>query len=236
MFIPLTFKKTAFRYERKFPVKFGLLSKIELEWQIKTNNALFSEIYEKRQINSIYLDTNAFDLYNENLAGQAKRFKFRIRWYGDDIKRAVKPKLEVKIKYGLTGDKWIYSLPDFNVDEIDQQEIIDLAKNGKVSELITEQLHFLYPVLLNTYERRYYLSADKKFRLTFDENMNFYRYARAFGVMPNPRKGDTDFVIELKYNPEDDIYANRISKLFPFRMDKFSKYVTGCDFFYNLNL
>ena len=235
MYIPFTDKKQEFRYERKFPVGQGLMSKAQMEWEIKTNSFFFTEIYQKRQINSIYLDTNSFELYSDNVVGQSRRFKFRIRWYGNDIQYAVKPTLEIKIKYGLTGDKWQYSLPNFTVADLNREKLIHSAKDGGVPELIIEQLHFLQPVLLNTYERKYYLSQNGKFRVTLDDNMNFYRFSHANGVLPNVKTTDTDFVLELKYKPEDDAMANGVSKQFPFRMDKYSKYITGCDCFYHLN-
>ena len=235
MHIPFIDKKQEFRYERKFPVKQGQLSMSEMRWQIKTNSFFFSEIYQKRQINSIYLDTNSFELYTDNVVGQSRRFKFRIRWYGEDIGFAKKPTLEIKVKYGLTGDKWLYPLPNFKVADLNQQTLIRLAKENKVSDLIVEQLHFLYPVLLNTYVRAYYLSQNKKFRVTLDNQMNFYRFTHAFGILPNVKKSDVEFVLELKYMPEDDEMANGVSRQFPFRLDKYSKYITGCDCFYYLD-
>jgi len=234
MYIPFTEKKPAFRYERKFPVKQGLLSKSQMEWHIKTNTFFFSEIYHKRQINSIYLDTSTFEMYMDNVVGQANRYKFRIRWYGEDVLFATKPSLEIKVKHGLTGDKWIFPLPDFKVTDLTQKRIIDLAKTSNVSDLIVQQLYALNPVLLNTYERKYYLSSDKKFRVTLDEKLEFHRFSYAFDTLTNVRKTDIDFVLELKYKPEDDSMASGISKQFPFRLDKYSKYITGCECFYDL--
>ena len=234
MYIPFTEKKPVYRYERKFPVRKGMMSRSQMEWQIKTNTFFFSEIYHKRQINSIYLDTDSFEMYNDNVVGQSNRFKFRIRWYGENVLFAKRPSLEVKVKHGLTGDKWTFPLPDFKVPDLNQEKIIRLANIGKVSDLIIQQLYTLTPFLLNTYERKYYLSAEKKFRVTLDENLCFYRFSHAFDTLTNVRKTDVDFVLELKYKPEDDLIANGISKQFPFRLDKYSKYVTGCDCFYNL--
>jgi len=234
MYIPFLNKHPEFRYERKFPVKRGQLSELAMNSVIKTNSAFFTEIYHKRQINSIYLDTSSFDLYRENVVGQSRRFKFRIRWYGDNIDFALKPRLEIKVKNGLTGDKWVYPLPDFDAKKLNCDKIIELARTQEIPELLTEQLHFLSPVLLNTYERRYYLSVDRKFRLTWDQGMSYYRYAPMqgkFGVVKDER---TDFVVELKYKPEHDVAASKITTQFPFRLDKFSKYVTGCDFFYSV--
>ena len=235
MHIPFTDRKQEFRYERKFPVMRGQMSKSQMEWEIKTSPFFFSEIYQKRQINSIYLDTESFELYTDNVVGQSRRFKFRIRWYGEDIQNAIDPTMEIKVKYGLTGDKWLYPLANFKVADLNQEKTISLAKASGTSEIIVEQLHFLHPVLLNTYERKYYLSANGKFRVTLDDKMNFYRFSHAFGTLPNGKKTDTDFVLELKYKPEDDVMANGVSKQFPFRLDKYSKYITGCDCFYDLS-
>lgn len=235
MYVPYLNKQPEFRYERKFPVKRGLLSELAMNSVIKTSPAFFSEIYHKRQVNSVYLDTSSFDLYRENVVGQSRRFKFRIRWYGDNIDFASKPKLEVKVKYGLTGDKWVYSLPDFEVNKLNGSSILELAAETGVPELLVEQIHFLSPVLLNTYERRYYLSVDKKFRLTWDQGMTFFRYVPLQGRFLGTKDERTDYVIELKYKPEHDAEASRIATQFPFRVDKFSKYVTGCDLFYNIN-
>ena len=234
MYIPFTEGKKEYRYERKFPVKQGLLSKTQMEWQIKTNSFFFSDIYQKRQINSIYLDTDSFELYTDNVVGQSKRFKFRIRWYGEDVMYATEPTLEIKVKYGLTGDKWLFPLPNFKVTDLSQEKIIRLAKKREVPDIIVEQLYTLNPVLLNTYERKYYLSANKKFRVTLDDKLNFHRFSYAFDSLTNPGKTDVDFVLELKYKPEDDSIANGISKQFPFRLDKYSKYIAGCDCFYDL--
>lgn len=224
-------KRNELRYERKFPISKGLMSENELTLTVKSNPNFFREIYKERQINSIYFDTVSFDLYRENEMGIAKRFKYRIRWYGDNLQRAVKPILEIKVKTGLTGDKWLYPLNDFDVDNFRGENVFS---KSDIPDLIKEKMKHLQPVLVNTYMRKYYLSKDERFRLTTDKDMKFYRFLPLSGRSKLYNTCGTDFVVELKYKPLDDKTANKITNKFPFRLDKFSKYATGCELIYKL--
>ena len=60
-----------YRYERKFVINSASSNVIELE--LKLHPALFSEIYEERIINNIYLDTLDFENYLDNLNGNSGR-------------------------------------------------------------------------------------------------------------------------------------------------------------------
>ncbi|MFT6321967.1 MAG: hypothetical protein ACJAT4_002902 [Granulosicoccus sp.] len=42
-------------------------------------------------------------------------------------------------------------------------------------------------------------------------------------------KNDTDVVMEMKYDVDDDQEAGKVSSAFPFRLTKNSKYVNGVD-------
>jgi len=89
-------------------------------------------------------------------------------------------------------------------------------------------LKHLKPALLNRYERVYYLSADKKYRVTLDTKMEFYsinpvmEYFKSFC-------DDEKTVLELKYNQQDFDGVEKITQFFPFRLTKNSKYVIGID-------
>ena len=56
------------------------------------------EIYEKRKINSIYLDTFDLNDFNDTVDGEKQRSKLRLRWYGQTFNSVIKPILENKIK------------------------------------------------------------------------------------------------------------------------------------------
>ena len=69
------------RYERKFVVNNFTFEQVE-DFILK-NSFLFSEIYNKRQINNIYFDDLQFSAYHQNIEGLSERKKYRLRWYGD---------------------------------------------------------------------------------------------------------------------------------------------------------
>ena len=84
----------------------------------------------------------------------------------------------------------------------------------------------LQPTLLNSYERSYFLSMDRKFRLTIDWNMQFQALDIFF--RPGARK-ETDLavVVEIKYDAHLDQEYDRVGQDIPFRPSKNSKYVNG---------
>ena len=211
------------RYERKFFLT--SLDDQQLEMMIKLHPAVFSEIYYERMVNSVYFDNNFLDFYQDNVQGSQHRLKIRVRWY-EDLFKAVKSNLEFKIKDGLLGDKKIVKVDDFLAKD-SLPLISNMIKDDQEFEQLSKlKLQNLKPVILVSYNRRYFQSADKKFRLTIDRDLTFYK------VENNKINWQTDLqinatILELKYDQEDDQEADQISSFFPFRMTKSSKYVLG---------
>ena len=104
----------SYRYERKFFI--SEISSHDINYIIKQNPGMFSETYYKRCINNIYLDTLGLDNYFDNIHGDLRRTKTRIRWYGELFGHIAYPILEFKIKVGLVGRKLRYKLPSFKLD------------------------------------------------------------------------------------------------------------------------
>ena len=218
----------AFRYERKYVV-YGL-STAELEMSIKLNPGLFTEIYQQRSINNIYLDSADLRHYFDNVNGAPARGKVRIRWYGSLFGAVARPVLELKLKSGLLGQKPAYPLPGFCLDSgFRGRDIGSILDRAALEAPVRENLKFLHPVLLNHYERRYYQSADANYRITIDFNLGFYRlYQHTNYFLWNWRPNGL-MVLELKYDSEDAGGAEWISRAFPFRVGRMSKYVMGLD-------
>lgn len=219
-------KQLLYRYERKFCVP-GL-SIFEVEQIIKTNPVCFSEIFYPRYINNIYLDTFDKRSWHENIEGGTNRVKARIRWYGDLFTKVQSPTLEFKVKQGLLGKKPSYALPDFVFDSsISKSKLHDLIYKSDLPPEIIQYLLKLEPVLINRYQRKYFLSQNKKFRLTLDSHLSYYRI-KSWNSGINRAFNDKDnVVVEIKYNKEDDNSVHEITNLFPFRLTKKSKYVSG---------
>jgi hypothetical protein len=214
------------RYERKFHVL--RLSPQEIEAIIRLHPAGFSEIYQVREINNIYLDTPALDAYFENLDGQPNRRKARIRWYGGLTGAIPAPTLEFKIRRGLVGWKEQYPLPPFALDaRFSQDTLRTILEAAPLPEAMAHELLFLHPTLANRYRRRYFLSADRRFRLTLDWEMSYHKIGPRNNGLLACETDRQSMVVELKYGREADSDAGRVGNGFPFRMTRHSKYVQG---------
>jgi len=84
----------SFRTENKF-----ILSKNKVflfkQWLVKND---YSELYPKRSINSVYLDTKNFMIYKDSIEGTIPRKKIRLRTYSNNfINKNNKFSYEIKI-------------------------------------------------------------------------------------------------------------------------------------------
>lgn len=227
MFFP-PFNEEIARYERKFMV--DAMSYHSVEQQIRVHPAVFSPIFHPRYINNIYLDTNEFDFYFDNVSGKSSRRKARIRWYGDALGIIAKPVLEFKIREGMLGNKISFPLQSFHVNEnLNGEQLASVFRNSDLPLWALENLLHFKPALLNRYRRKYFLSFDKKFRLTIDNELAYYGIGGNNNNFLEEYTSD-DVIVELKYDRKNDDIAPRISNKLPFRLTKSSKYVNGIEF------
>jgi hypothetical protein len=217
-----------FRYERKFlaPADCGMSS----ELGIKLNPALFSGIYHPRIVNNIYLDSPSLHFYFANLQGAATRTKVRIRWYGDLLGPVARPMLEFKNKQGLLGRKLSFPLKPFRLDGYFAAESLqDVLFDSELPAEVSHLLNDLHPTLFNSYCRQYYQSADRKYRVTLDSGLKFYRARLGYnGWLCKAPQFDFQ-VIELKYDQAHADGAEQITAALPFRVTRMSKYVLGVE-------
>lgn len=227
MFFP-PFNEEAARYERKFMI--DAMDYYAVEQQVRIHPAAFSPIFHPRYINNIYLDTNEFDFYFDNVSGRSSRKKARIRWYGEKEGFVEKPVLEFKIREGMLGNKLSFPLKSFSVDgNLSNEMLQNVFRNSGLPDWALENLLFMKPALLNRYRRKYFLSFDGRFRLTIDDELTY------FGIGSNnnylsERYATEDVIVELKYDLENDKEAAFVTNELPFRFTKSSKYVNGIDF------
>lgn len=219
--------KNNYRFERKFTVP-NIYSIKRLIHIVKKSRFLFREVFVQRQINNIYFDTSGYKDYFDNVLGVSDRKKIRIRWYGDMFGEVKTPVLEIKIKKGLVGDKWSYKLNPFTLDNnFDNNNIQSVFQASNLPIPILESVKTVTPTLLNSYNRRYFLSADNKFRVTLDFDLLYYKIDKRFNNFNLKPASDPNKIIELKYGLQDDTLASKVSTEFPFRLNKNSKYVNG---------
>lgn len=207
------------RYERKFPS--SVLSASALEQLVLGHPAGFQKTYPDRQVNNVYFDTPGWRTFHENLAGVSRRTKYRLRWYGSATGLIEKARFELKKKENLLGTKIIYPVGE----KISFEEVIDIP-----ATLPVLQANLLLPTLVNSYERAYYESADGRFRLTIDQNLQCSSFeARSWA---NRRFSGDLRVVELKYQQQDDERLDEFTQYWPLRLHRFSKYVMGMQMAY----
>ena len=223
------FDRDHLRYERKFVI--SALSKYEVESIVKLHPAIFSEIYYERTVNNLYFDSTGMTNYSDNVVGNSQRLKVRIRWYGDLFGIVEKPVLEIKLKTGYLGSKISYPLDSFTISrEFSIDTISQIFKNSShIPVIIKQDLIRLSFSLLNNYRRKYFVSANRKFRITIDSSMQFFEISPLNNTFLHKSVDYISTILELKYDAEQDDYAENITKHFPFRMTKSSKYVTGVE-------
>lgn len=218
--------RTAGRYEKKYVVTELCSSEIEL--MIKQNSALFSEVFAVRRINNIYLDSVNLDNYKEHLAGVPERLKIRIRWYGETFGKVSNPILELKIKNNQFGKKQRFNLKPFMMDDNFNQKVLHkVFSTSALPKWLSEELSFLQPTLLNSYIRKYFLSADRKCRITIDKNVVFFKLRKNENRFTEKVDYQGMHIIELKYSVKDEEKADLVASCLPFRLTAFSKYVQG---------
>jgi hypothetical protein len=214
-----------FRYERKF-VSTELDGRA-IETLIRMHPAIFREIHRERFVNNVYFDTHSLENYQANVSGNSERVKCRIRWYGEMLGFIRRPILELKRKRALLGKKDSHPLPGFSLGP--DFRAAEIFESAKLSDTLSLYLATLRPTLLNRYRRRYFLSADSRYRITVDSGLEFHRIdsvLRGYRVRParDPRS-----IVELKFNRGEEEEAWRITKHIPFRLSKSSKYVSGIE-------
>lgn len=216
------------RYELKFVTETSRYSDLE-QWIIN-HEACFVKEHPDRTVNNIYFDNHDLVSYFENLSGISSRTKIRLRWYGDQKNFSAKPAaLELKIKKNKIG--WKYSEPiifNQNVHKLTKKAIVTTITD-QLSNYFKNRFYFSnLPILANTYERNYYISADKKVRITLDKNLLFYDQRLAESLdFRNLYRPPNITVMECKCDANDLDYGQKVIEKVFLPPSKCSKYVLG---------
>jgi len=207
------------RFERKWKTPRKFLKILELA--LKKSSFEFKKHYEPRWVNSIYYDDMFNNSVYQNLDGNQKKQKIRIRWYGKK-NLILKPFIEIKKKTGFVVSKEkkeIYFTGSF----------LDKKSLQKLSSIIKKY----YPLLINYnpvcsthYLRSYYLSKDKNIRATIDCNIDYFlikNFQTDF-----VKKMDKNIVLELKYKKLFDNYVRKtFTNINNLRLSRNSKFINS---------
>ena len=224
-------ESTAFRFEKKFVIE-GM-SAADVITVLKTHPAMFRELYPMRYVNNIYLDSPLLSDYYSNVNGYHMRQKVRVRWYHNLLRMVKDAILEFKIKEGEVGTKEQFPFPVFGMDaSLSERNFRDIIVKSKLPSHIKYQLRDLQFAILNRYQRWYYATPDKRFRITVDADLIFYHLGKLANQYIHHTRVQNKIILELKYAVDDDKGAHKICSKLPFRVTRNSKYITGIDSVY----
>lgn len=234
------------RYERKYLIPSHCPE--YLETLVMMHPFFFKQIYHPRIINNIYFDNHTLDSYFANLDGLGDRHKYRVRWYSPVVKEGnikttlttntSSPHFEIKHRAGDSIRKFLFSSGTAYqaIHQLLPVEIRNLfALESSINENdLSGQSHgvslshvkTLKPIIFNSYERKYFLSHNKKVRVTIDSQVKFLEI----------RNGTINWtrvwllpatILEIKGELADDSLIAECAKYLPLPLTKSSKYVLG---------
>lgn len=169
-----------------------------------------TQLYPPRIVNSCYFDTKDLKMFWDSDEGLLPRKKIRFRWYENEniINK------EVKVSSEEGRFKIFNKVKGLTLDDLDDLKLCD------------NNYGLLYPTLLISYERCYFLF--KNLRFTFDTNI---KYTNLRNFIKN-KINDIESVMEIKTNINtSEDYLEKIVNIQPAR---FSKYCRGILSFHNI--
>ena len=205
------------RYEKKFVI--NKLDKNQLINLLKFSSLNFIKHYSDRKVNSIYLDDNFKSSFYENIDGDNRKSKIRLRWYGDQNKIS-SLNLEIKKKISslnyksiskINIAKSIYLNKKFYKEKIYR---IFKKKNFKLNFSAISSVHYL---------RTYFISTKIPVRATIDSNISYINVKSR----PDIQKFSRNLILEIKYSKKFDSILRHYLKNLKFRVSKNSKYINS---------
>ena len=162
-----------------------------------------TELFPKREIQSLYFENNNNQMYKDSIEGTVPRKKIRIRNYIDNVDKNFY--LETKIS-SVEGR--------YKKRKIIPNKEVKLIKNIGIYD---DQYGNCRPLIYIKYSRQYL--KFKNIRVTIDDNIEYKSF---FG-----RELNKDYiqVVEIKASINED--RDQILKEFPFQIIRFSKYCNG---------
>ena len=212
------------RYEIKFiaePLEYHRV----LNWLRQHNSCLETE-YPDRQVNNIYFDSHTHHSYCDNIYGSSSKSKVRFRWYGNS-KEPQNGSLEIKCKRNQLNWKLIYKVQE-ELGGCDWRTLCSEIRRQLPAEGKKWMEMNPLPVLINRYQRKYFVSRDKKVRVTLDSDLDIYDQSRKrFPNYSSKSNLPKVLVLEVKFPRELRDHVVHMFGGIPLRASRFSKYVSG---------
>jgi len=180
------------------------------------------------QIRSVYFDNSDDKALKEKIDGAAKREKFRIRYYNDDLSFIT---LEKKMKIGNLCLKYDARITEEEFKKIVSGDILFLRnhENKLLKEFYAKvRYQRLEPKVLVSYVREPYVYKAGNVRVTFDSKIRTSLFHRDFLSEKVPDISATDdpgdMLLEVKYDEFLPEIIGSLIQVPDLRQQAFSKY------------
>ena len=218
--------KNNFRFEKKFLIPSDYQNRIFD--MILSNPYRFKESYQQRVINNIYFDDFNYNSAIDNINGNNCRSKFRLRWYGEKYGNKKNSVIEKKYKRGNVGNKTFFKINNFKfLKNSNKFSIKTQIEKNCLSEFLRDSIKCFNPVLFNSYSRKYFISYDKKIRITIDFAIENYKINNISHIKVPVYENEYIMLMEIKYDNNLLVDISSICQYFPFRQQRFSKFIYG---------
>ena len=197
-------------------------------------------------VNSLYYDTQDLNCYYEKIDGEKRRFKFRIRWYGEIDKKTdlSKRKVFVEVKHRnndmnyknrvSVNANYLYKFLENQNRLLRLSETVDDKQTleAKSIERISNQKS-LFPICLVTYYRMPFICrVNPRLRVTFDIDLRVLgpksifqtTYENGAVVLPKDL-----CVIEIKFNWAMPIWLIEVCREMGLNLRRYSKYAASLE-------
>jgi hypothetical protein len=219
------------RFERKF---FVVPRNIGFAYALLRHVCRAASEYPEEQINSLYFDTFDLDQHERSAAGEFKKDKVRIRWYGDNgaLPQMVPVFVELKSRQGFAGSKQrerlLVSAEDLRLDRLGA----GIVGKTTLMDTLARFGHFpgrpLRPIILVSYWRYRFTEILTGIRVALDCRI------RSTMVLPGSGNGEKELrlpggVIEVKGQSIELPVTLMRMRLLDIDWTRFSKYSACID-------
>ena len=183
------------------------------------------------EIHSLYFDDYKDTCARENVAGEGKRFKYRIRYYGNCSDKLW---LEKKEKYNSYCYKRKCAITSQEYHALTEGRAMDVfwdTDNKLLKEFCVDiSTHKFVPKVIVDYEREAFVEPITNIRITFDYNISASDETASFldgNYCKIPILGQKQHVLEVKF---DDVLPSHIKAILQANVlgqSSFSKYYLG---------
>ena len=185
----------------------------------------------KYVIHSLYFDDYKDTCARENVAGEGKRFKYRIRYYGDDSGRLWLEKKEKQNSY-CHKRKCPVSLEEYGLFiEGNSSEVFWNTKEQLLKEFCIDIITGGFrPKVIVSYEREAFVEIISNVRITMDYNISASDEIERFlkgDYLKIPVLERKKHVLEVKFDDVLPSYIKAILQSNILKQQSFSKYYLG---------